>query len=112
MTGDSPIRETVFRIERRMHAARNRPTLFGRFAAHVFILVALVLSLIVLIPLLVLFLTVAILVWVYGRLRAAVMRATSPNGVLDGRRNVRVIDPNSRRAAAGTDSFTSDTGTG
>jgi hypothetical protein len=50
-----------------------------------------VVALIVAIPLAVLALAVGVIVWVVGSVRRAVIRAQAPNGAMDGRRNVRVI---------------------
>lgn len=50
-----------------------------------------VVAIIVAIPLAVLALAVGVIVWVVGNVRRAVMRAQAPGGVMDGRRNVRVI---------------------
>jgi len=56
-----------------------------------------VVVLVLLVPLALLALVVGLGAWLYARLTRALRREHEPNGVLDGRRNVRVIDPDSTR---------------
>jgi hypothetical protein len=86
------MRTVVFRVKDRMSAAPGgvvawmvRCTLLG------LLIIVAVAGLIVAVPLAVLALAVGVIVWVVGNVRRAVLRAQAPNGPLDGRRNVRVI---------------------
>lgn len=74
-----------------MNSAQRRPTLLGRFLAHIIVILILVLSLLVVIPFMLLLIGIGLVVWIYAKVRLAFTRAHNPNGVLDGRRNVRVI---------------------
>lgn len=60
-----------------------------------------VVGLVLLVPLALLALVVGLGAWLYARLTRALRREQGPNGVLDGRRNVRVIDPDSPRDEGG-----------
>lgn len=56
-----------------------------------------VVALVLLVPLALLALVIGLGAWVFARVARALRREQEPNGVLDGRRNVRVIDPESPR---------------
>lgn len=93
----STIRGYAARAGRVISSAQARPSLAGRFVAHLIVLFLLVLGLLLFIPVLLLFIATGLLLWGYARLRRLAMHVRSPNGLLDGRRNVRVVtDPNRR----------------
>ncbi|MCC6950204.1 MAG: hypothetical protein IT433_02035 [Phycisphaerales bacterium] len=78
-------------------------TVRGPFALLIWLAWALVIALgvvvalVLLVPLALLALVIGLGAWLYARLTRALRREHEPNGVLDGRRNVRVIDPDSPR---------------
>lgn len=56
-----------------------------------------VVALVLLVPLALLALVIGLGAWVGARVARALQREQQPNGALDGRRNVRVIDPDASR---------------
>lgn len=97
------IRITTFRAraQQAYDSVRSRPSLFARVALGCGLVVILALGLIVLVPLLLLGAVGAAFLVVTTWLRRFFVRAEQPNGMLDGRRNVRVISPEDQGPDAG-----------
>ncbi|CAG0962243.1 hypothetical protein PHYC_00790 [Phycisphaerales bacterium] len=76
--------------------AATRPSRRARLGAFALLAAGTLLGLIVLVPLMLLGAMVAILGFLYVLIRRVLVGAREPNGALDGRRNVRVIDPAER----------------
>lgn len=74
-----------------MEFAQRRPTFLGRLAAYAAWIVIAAAVMLVVLPILLLIVVFAVCVSVYAAARGWLKRAKRPNGVLDGRRNVRVV---------------------
>lgn len=88
MIGSERIRGYAARVS---GAVNRRPTLPGRLLLWAVVSLAVVLVFIIVLPLLVIVGAVTIAGLAVALARRALTRAQAPNGVLDGRRNVRVI---------------------
>lgn len=69
---------------------RSRPSLLGRLLLGAALIVAAIVAFLLLLPFMVLGLLFAACVVLWVRIRLALLRARQPNGVMDGRKNVRV----------------------
>lgn len=69
----------------------RKPSFFERFLFFLLAAVAFSISLLILIPLIALGIVLLGSVWLYAALRRALGRAAEPDGVLDPRKNVRVV---------------------
>jgi len=85
------IRDYAGRTGRVVQVAIRQPSFFARLAAYLAIILGLVLLLIIIVPLIVCGIVFAVGMWAYIRIRRFFGQARQPNGVFDGRRNVRVI---------------------
>ncbi len=74
-----------------MEFARRQPTALGRLLAFGLMVLVGALVLLVAIPILLLMLIAGVFVWAWIGLKRRFSSAQEPNGILDGRRNVRVI---------------------
>lgn len=74
----------------------TRPTLLGRILAAVVAVAVMAVLVVLLLPFALLLLVLGMILWLYARVASFFRRAQAPNGILDGRRNVRVVDPASR----------------
>ncbi len=78
----------------------SRPSLLARVAWGLALLLGGVLIVVVVVPLAIFGLILTGGIFAYGLFRAWLGGARSPNGVLDGRRNVRVVAPEGARDGA------------
>jgi heme A synthase len=83
------------RAGRAAQFVQTRPTLLGRILATVVAVAILAVLLVVLVPFALALLVLGTLLWLYVRISLLFRRAQAPNGMLDGRRNVRVVEPSS-----------------
>ena len=83
--------EHVVRIRRIIAAPAASGTFAGRLVSAVLAIAIIVLALVLIVPLIVIGLIAAVALFVIGTAKAMFARAKADNGMLDGRRNVRVI---------------------
>ncbi len=90
-TGFGDARTRVFSFTQRPASPVARS--LASLIALVLVVVGLALFLVLLIPAVVIALVVAVFAAISYTIRRALRNTTEPNGILDGRRNVRVITP-------------------
>lgn len=99
----SSIRERVEQVgggfAHTIGVTNSRPSLLARLVWAVALLLGGVLVLVVVVPLAIFGLVLTGVIFAYGLIRVWLGGARSPNGVLDGRRNVRVVTPGEPRDA-------------
>lgn len=78
--------------------ASTRPSRLARAGAFTLLVLLTLVGVLVLLPVIVIGGLIALFGFVYVLVRRALVGARAPNGALDGRRNVRVIDPSERIA--------------
>ncbi len=67
---------------------------FARFLTLFAVITLIVIGIILIIPIILLLLVLGLVLFIYIKVRSLFARAHKPNGPLDGRRNVRVLDQN------------------
>ncbi|MAY75051.1 MAG: hypothetical protein CMJ31_10115 [Phycisphaerae bacterium] len=80
------------RVRRVTNVVSRHPSVFARLGLALLIGMAFLLTLVLLVPALLIGLILISAYLFVSRIRQMVMGTTEPGGVLDGRRNVRVID--------------------
>ena len=75
----------------------SRPSLGMKLAVAAGVVLAAAIAIVVVVPALVIGLVVLLVAAAVAWVRGTIGRLTNPNGVLDGRRNVRVVAPGERR---------------
>lgn len=83
--------EQVIRIRRFIAAPAASGTLAGRILSALLAVAVILLVLVLIVPILIISLLVAAVFLLIGAVKSLLARAKSDNGLLDGRRNVRVI---------------------